>query len=102
MEQESWNEAFFGLRGRTGLGEAWFLTGWGMVAVAGDTDTSWNVYAGAGYEYSDSISLTPGYRPQEIKYENGDFLYDIRMSGPITGLRFRFQVVTSLFWQISG
>jgi opacity protein-like surface antigen len=89
-EQESWNETFVGLRARTGLGEAWFLTGWGMVAVAGDSDTSWDVYAGAGYEYSDSISLTLGYRHQEIEYENGDFLYDIRMSGPVTGLSFRF------------
>ena len=61
-----------------------------MVAVAGDSDTSWDVYAGAGYEYSDSISLTLGYRHQEIEYENGDFLYDIRMSGPVTGLSFRF------------
>jgi len=89
-ESESWSDAFVGLRGRSGLGEAWYLTGWGMIAVAGDSDSLWDVYAGVGYEYSDSISLTFGYRHQEIDYENGDFLYDIEMSGPVTGLNFRF------------
>jgi len=60
-----------------------------MVAMAGDSDSFWDVYIGAGYDYSDSMSFSVGYRHQEVDYENDDFLYDVEMSGPTVGLNYR-------------
>lgn len=88
--QESWNDFFVGLKGRTSLNERWFLSGWGMLAVAGDSDSSWDLFGGVGYEFSDTLSLDIGYRHQVIDYENGDFLYDVELSGPIIGLIIQF------------
>jgi hypothetical protein len=89
-EREKWNDLFIGLKGKYNLAKRWYLAGWGVVAVAGDSDSSWDVYGGVGYKYSDSFSLTIGYRHQEVDYENGAFLYDIEMSGPAFGLSFLF------------
>lgn len=88
-EEESWNDTFAGLLWQTRLGESWYLTAWGMTAVAGDSDSHWDAYAAIGYDYSDSFSLSAGYRHQEVDYKNDDFLYDIKLSGPIIGLVFR-------------
>jgi hypothetical protein len=88
--REKWNDLFIGLKGKFNLDTRWYLSGWGVAAVAGDSDSVWDVYGGVGYEYSDSLLLSVGYRHQEVDYENGDFLFDIEMSGPMIGLNFRF------------
>lgn len=88
-EQESWNDLFVGLKGKTRLNDHWYLAGSAYAAVAGDSDSFWDVFGGVGYEYSDTFSLVVGYRHQEVDYEKGDFLFDIEMSGPIVGLVFR-------------
>lgn len=87
--QESWNDLFIGLKGKTRVNDHWYLTGWSYAAVAGDSDSFWDVFGGAGYEYSDTFSLVVGYRHQEVDYEKGDFLFDVELSGPIVGLVFR-------------
>jgi hypothetical protein len=88
--RENWNDLFIGLKGLFNLDKRWYLSGWVVAAVAGDSDSAWDVYGGVGYKYSDSFSLTVGYRHQEVDYEDGDFLYDIEMSGPAIGLNFLF------------
>jgi hypothetical protein len=88
-EHESWNDPLIGFRGRTRLNEHWYLSGWGVAAVAGDSESAWDVFGGVGYEHSDAFSLTVGYRHQEVDYEKGDFLFDVEMSGPVIGLVFR-------------
>jgi len=89
-EHERWHDPFIGLKGRVNLNENWYLSGWGVAAVAGDSDSSWDLFGGIGYEYSDSFSLTAGYRHQEVDYKNDGFLFDVEMSGPVIGLTFRF------------
>ncbi len=44
------------------------VSGFGL---AGDTDLSWNVIAGADWWVSGNISLQLGYRFYEINYKNG-------------------------------
>lgn len=89
-EREKWNDLFIGLKGQFNIGKRWYLSDWGVAAVAGDSDSVWDVYGGVGYACNDSFSLTVGYRHQEVDYENEDFLYDIEMSGPTIGLTFLF------------
>ena len=58
--------------------------------MAGDSDSAWDVMASVGYEIKDDFSLTVGYRHQEVDYREGDFLFDVELSGPIIGLVFGF------------
>jgi hypothetical protein len=88
-EQESWNDFFVGLKGRRNLNDRWFLNGWVIVAVAGDSDSSFDLFGGVGYRFNDELSLDVGYRHHEIEYEDQEFLYDVEMSGPIVGLVFK-------------
>jgi len=59
-------------------------------AFAGDSNSAWDVLATVMCEYSDSISLSAGYRHQEVDYDHGDFLFDVEMSGPIIGASINF------------
>lgn len=88
-ERENWADLFVGLRGRAEIDAKWYVSGWAVSAVAGDSDTSWDVFGGVGYKYSDSFSLNLGYRHQVVDYRDGQFLFDIEMSGPTVGLLFR-------------
>lgn len=88
--RERWDDVIIGLKGQTKLSEQWHLSGMVTLAVLGESDTYWDVFSGVNYQYSDALSFTVGYRHQEIDYDEGDFLYDIEMSGPVTGLRISF------------
>jgi hypothetical protein len=43
-----------------------------------------------GYRFSRWLSAHGGYRHIKVDYKNGDFLYDLELSGPIIGAVFRF------------
>ncbi len=68
----------------------WFATGWAISAIAGESDTAWDVFAGIGYVFNDMRSLTLGYRHQKVDFDKGSFLYDVETSGPLLGFVFRF------------
>ncbi|NQZ53990.1 MAG: hypothetical protein HRT93_07035 [Piscirickettsiaceae bacterium] len=85
-ERERWIDILIGLHGQVTLNERWYLSGAGSFAVAGDSDRHWDVYGGLHYQYSDGISFLAGYRHQEVDYDDGDFLFDVEMSGPVLGL----------------
>jgi len=89
-EHESWQDPFIGMRSKVWLNPQWTLLGWGIVSVAGDSDSAFDLFAAVGYEYSDAVSFTAGYRHIEVDYDHGDFLYDVEISGPIIGGTFRF------------
>ncbi len=88
--REHWQDAFIGLRGKRWLNEKWFISGWGITSIAGDSDSAWDVFGAIGYDYSDGVSFSVGYRHQEINYKKGDFLFDVKMSGPTIGATIRF------------
>ena len=89
-ERESWTDFFLGAKGKAKLDQRWYLSGWAVSMVAGDSDSAWDVMASVGYEINDDFSLTLGYRHQEVDYRKGDFLFDVELSGPIIGLVFGF------------
>jgi len=89
-DDEQWNDAFLGLKGKADINDDWYVNGWGMAAVAGDSDSAWDVYGGVGYRYSDSMSIVGGYRHMGLDYHNGPFSYDVEFSGPAIGLTFLF------------
>lgn len=89
-EHESWQDTLLGFRGKVWLNQKWSISGWGVTAVAGDSDSAWDVFGAVSYEYSDTTRFSVGYRHQEVDYDQGDFLFDVEMSGPILGVTILF------------
>jgi opacity protein-like surface antigen len=50
----------------------------------------WDVMAGAGYDFTDSVSLFAGYRAISVDYGNDGFVYDVVEQGPVVAAVFQF------------
>jgi hypothetical protein len=87
---EGWTDPIAGLKGRYLVSPRWYLTGWAVAAVAGDSDSAWDVFAGVGYVFGEAKSVVVGYRHQSLDFSSGPVLYDVETSGPLLGLSFRF------------
>ena len=85
----SWVDAVGGLRGKMALSEKVFLTG-KFDLGGGDSDFTWQVFAGGGYNINPKIALIFGYRVLDVDYNENNFVYDMNQRGPIVGLGFRF------------
>jgi len=59
----------------------------------GDTDVTWQAYAGIGYKY-ENFDLLAGYRQSDWTFEDGNpgaqVFNDLSFSGPVIGANFRF------------
>lgn len=87
----TWVDPMIGVKGRWQGNSPWYLTGWGMVGGFGvSSDIDWDVMAGAGYEIRDWVSVVAGYRAAGVDYQDGPFVWDTVMHGPIFGTVFRF------------
>jgi hypothetical protein len=88
---DAW-DGIIGLRGKYDLNEKWYMQGH-LDAGTGDTDMTWQVFAGVGYKY-DNFDLVAGYRHLEWDFDNsdpgGDKLDNLSMNGPIIGAKFYF------------
>jgi hypothetical protein len=87
---EDWVDPLIGVKGKMKFSNNWFVSGWAFGAVGGDSDSAYDLFGGLGYAFSDSHSLVAGYRHLEVDYENGDFLFDVEMAGPMLGFTFRW------------
>lgn len=86
---ETWIDAMVGVRGRADLTPHVYLTGWAL-AGGGSSDADWDVFGGVGYRFNDRISGVLGYRAAGVDYQNGPFLFDVVMQGPVLGAVFKF------------
>jgi hypothetical protein len=82
-------DAFVGLHGKTRLGKRWFLP-WVTTVGAGESDLTWSVAAGIGYNAADWADIVLGYRYMKWEMDDKEFLADYSMSGPLLGAVFRF------------
>ncbi len=89
-ESENWEDYMIGVKGRQKLGEHWYINGWGVIAIAGESDSAWDVMAGVQYDRNNKMHFTLGYRHQEVDYDDKEFLFDVEMSGPLLGATFRW------------
>ena len=88
-DSQTWVDAMAGLKGRMNVTPQVYLTGW-AIAGGGSSDSSWDVLGGVGYDFSDRFSAVLGYRAAGVDYQNGPFVFDVTMQGPILGAVFRF------------
>lgn len=89
---ESWVDPMIGIKGRTALGDTDFyasagasLGGFGM-----NSEFFYDVNVNLGYQWSDSIGTTIGYRLYDLDYEDDGFVYDVRQEGWVIGLTWSF------------
>ncbi len=85
-------DGIIGVKGTYVLNEKWFMPFQADIGT-GDTDVTWQVFAGIGYKY-ENFDLIAGYRYLEWSFEDnnpgGDVFNDLSFSGPMFGAKFRF------------
>ena len=86
-----WVDPMIGVKGRTRLSEAFYLVGWGMIGGFGvSSDLGWDVMGAVGYDVTERFSMVVGYRANGVDYQDGPFVFDVVMDGPIIGGAYRF------------
>jgi hypothetical protein len=65
-ESEDWVDPIIGLAARVTFAANWYASGWAMNAVAGDSDTNYDLFGGIGYAFNQSHSFIVGYRHIKI------------------------------------
>jgi len=85
-------DGIVGVRGQYDLNEKWNMP-FQLDVGTGDTDMTWQAFAGIGYEY-ENFDLIAGYRYMEWDFDDGGtggkVYNDLSISGPIIGAKFRF------------
>ncbi len=90
-DKKTFVDPVIGLRGRVRLGEDFFLDGIGSIGGFGvDSQITYQLFGGVGWQASDSIALRAGYRHFYIEQEGGKLIKSVTMTGPIIGASFRF------------
>lgn len=86
---KTWVDAVGGLRGNYFFTPRVYTTGWGLVG-GGEAKIDWDVGAGVGYKFNDTISAIAGYRALGVDYDKDNFLFDVVQQGPILGVSVHF------------
>lgn len=87
---ESWTDPMLGVKGRTKLAERWYVSGWALLAVGGDSDSAWDAFAAVNYQMTRQWQAHFGYRHMDIDHQEAGFLYDLAQSGPMLGVSYAF------------
>jgi len=87
----SWADPLVGLAGTYMLNDRWNLYGVAELGGFGvGSDLEWSALAGATYALTDTIGIAGAWRMLSVDYEQDGIVYDVRQTGPILGLTFRF------------
>jgi len=85
-------DGIVGLKGTYDFNEKWFMPFQADIG-AGDTDVTWQAFAGIGYKY-ENFDLIVGYRHLEWNFDDnapgGKVFNDFNIDGPMFGAKFRF------------
>lgn len=90
-QSASWVDPVFAARIIAQLGGPWSLT---LVGDVGGFDVgaqfTWQAIGTVNYQWTSNLALRAGYRMLSVDYQEGNFLYDVQMQGPILGMTYRF------------
>jgi hypothetical protein len=91
QNSETWIDPVIGIKGRLILDPEFYLTAMANLGGFGvGSDTTWDVFGGLGYQVNNWFSAVIGYRHLAVDYKEGNFIFDVEMSGPVIGGVFRF------------
>ena len=79
---KDWVDPYIGVRIKHLVTDRWALIGYADVGGFGvGSDFTYQVIAGADYEYSKRVSFKFGYRYMGVDYDKGGVLYDMKTRG---------------------
>jgi hypothetical protein len=89
---EAWADPVGGLRAIAPFGASGFyLQGYGDIGGGPNNgDLTWQLYGGLGYDFNNWLSGYAGYRYLDIQHQDGGFVFDVNMQGPLVGAVIRF------------
>jgi hypothetical protein len=88
---KSWMDPIVGVVGHVRLGGGFSVRAEGDVGGFGlGADLDWQVLGTLQYQLDDSITLQAGYRYLAVDYDDGGFVYDVALQGPLIGGSIRF------------
>jgi len=88
---KTWVDPIVGVNGRLELGAGFALQAEADVGGFGAaSDIDWQVMGTLQYEIAESVTLAAGYRYLAVDFDDGGFLYDVALHGPIIGATIRF------------
>ncbi|MGI8397213.1 hypothetical protein ACRYWZ_12595 [Agrobacterium deltaense] len=65
----------------------------GQVDIGGfgaGADLTWSALATVNYIFTDTLSVSAGYKVLDVDYSDDGYVFDSRLSGPVLGLTYRF------------
>lgn len=86
---ERWVDAIVGVKGQYSVTDSFFVSGWAMAGTGGSKST-WDLLGAVGYKVNDRFSAMAGYRAEGVDYQNGPFVFDAVIQGPILGGTIKF------------
>jgi hypothetical protein len=90
-DNQNWVDPVVGIKGRYFFGHGVFAQWLGHVGgTSANSDSTWDVFGGLGYEFNDTVSAVAGYRHLEVNYEHNGFEFDVELSGPVMGAVIHF------------
>ena len=88
---QTWVDPIIGISGRVELGNGFALQAEGDVGGFGlVSDIDWQLLGTIQYQVADYLTLDAGYRYLAVDFDDGGFLFDVALSGPIIGASIRF------------
>jgi len=88
---KTWVDPIVGIAGRVEVGGGFALQAEGDVGGFGvASDIDWQLLGTLQYRVAESVALEAGYRYLAVDYDDGAFLFDVAVHGPIIGASFRF------------
>jgi hypothetical protein len=89
---ESWVDPAIGIKGRMPLGDSQFFLhgGAGVGGWGSGSDHFYDVNGNIGYQWSEKISTSVGYRMFSVDYDDDGFVYDAKQKGWLIGLTMTF------------
>jgi hypothetical protein len=91
-QTQDWVDPVLGARFRYNANKGIFFNLKGDAGGFGvGSQLTYQIYAGVGKEFKQKYAVLLGYRYLFVDYKNSGFLYDVHMSGLLTGFKIRFK-----------
>jgi len=88
---ETWVDPIIASRFHTPLAEKWAFVIYGDVGGFGvSSDLTWQLQGAIQYRIGQRWWLSAGWRQYAVDYKKDDFIYDVKMGGPIVGVSYLF------------
>ena len=91
-ETKTWADPLIAARVIVPFGKGFYASAYGDVGGFGISggDLTWQFLGSVGYNFNDSISAYAGFRYMNIQHEDGSFVWDVALQGPILGVGIHF------------